>query len=444
MITSRVNTFGHVRKEIKNLNKDLAAFRAAPNRQGPVHAELKTVDHLNELRGREEIMWRQRSQVDWLSAGDKNTHFFHQRASRRKKKKNISKLARLDGSLTECPTELGQLTNQFYGNLFSSEGVHNMEEVLDVVPRKVTDNMNVHLTALFSAQEVKTALFQMFDTKAPGPDGFPAHFFQRHWDICGEEVTLAVLRVLDGHDDPACINKTFIVLIPKVASPTELGQFRPISLCNVIYKISSKVLANRLKIVFSAIISEERSAFVPGRLITDNIIAAYECLHFMKRNKALKHRTCALKLDMKKAYDRVEWCYLKEMMLKLGFHRRWVDMVMRLVSSVFFSVLLNGSPLQEFHPSRGIRHGDPISPYLFFIAAEGLSCLLKSSRSSDLNGIKVAHSAPDVNHLLFTNDGLLFIKASSEGAADAKLLLDRYCDASGQQVNMSKSSGFFQ
>lgn len=155
----------------------------------------------------------------------------------------------------------------------------------------------------------------MFPTKAPGSDGLPAHFFQRHWELCGAEVTTVVLRVLRGEDDPYFINKTCIVLIPKVESPEELGQFRPISLCNVIYKIASKVMANWLKIVLPDIVSEEQSAFVPGRLITDNIIIAYECMHFMKKKRAKESRFCALKLDMRKAYDRVQWEYLKAIMI---------------------------------------------------------------------------------------------------------------------------------
>jgi hypothetical protein len=134
--------------------------------------------------------------------------------------------------------------------------------------------MNDSLLAPFTESEVKEAMFQMFPTKAPGPDGFPAHFFQRYWELCGAEVTTVVLRVLKGEDDPAVINKTFVVLIPKVASSEELDQFRPISLCNVIYKIASKVAANRLKVILPEIISEEQSAFVPGRLITDNIITS--------------------------------------------------------------------------------------------------------------------------------------------------------------------------
>jgi hypothetical protein len=250
-----------------------------------------------------------------------------------------------------------------------------MREVLDSVPVKVTTNMNMMLDAPFVVEEVKNALFEMYPTKAPGPDGFPAHFFQRNWELCEEEVTKAVLRILSGEESPEVVNKTFIVMIPKVASLKELGQFRPISLCNVLYKVASKVAANRLKKVLPEVISEEQSAFVPGRLITDNIITTYECLHFMKRNRSKKHRCCALKLDMRKAYDRVEWSYLKEIMLKIGFSSTWVALVMRLVSTVSFSVLFNGTPMEEFCPSRGIRQGDPISPYLFLLAAEGLSCL---------------------------------------------------------------------
>jgi hypothetical protein len=228
-----------------------------------------------------------------------------------------------------------------------------------------------------------------------------------------------------------------------VSQQEDLGKFLPISLCNIIYKIASKVLANRLKII-PDIISEEQSAFVPGRLITDNIITAYECLHFMKRNGAKKHQHCALKLDMRKAYDRVEWNYLQAIMLRMGFHTRWVQLIMTMISSVSFSVLFNGSPLDEFRPSRGIRQGDPISEYLFLIAAEGLLGLLKQSRQSSLlEGIRVAPTTPTVNHLLFTDDSLLFVKASHAGAIEVKEILEKYCLASGQWVNLDKYSVFF-
>ena len=198
-----------------------------------------------------------------------------------------------------------------------------------------------------------------------------------------------------------------------------MTHFRPISLCNVIYKIASKVAANRLKVVLPQIISEEQSAFVPGRLITDNVITAYECLHFMKKKRPRDTRCCALKLDMKKAYDRVEWAYLRAIMTQLGFHRLWVDMVMRLISTISFSVLFNGERLESFRPSRGIHQGDTISPYLFLLAVEGLSCLLKSRiQSSTLKGIKVTPSAPVVSHLLFADDSLLFFSANTGNAQE--------------------------
>jgi hypothetical protein len=241
--------------------------------------------------------------------------------------------------------------------------------------------------------------------------------------------------MLRGEDNPAMINDTMIVLIPKVANAEEMGQYRLISLCNVIYKIASKVVANRLKVVLPEIIAEEQSAFVPGRLITDNIITTYECLHFMKRKRAQDQRFCALKLDMKKAYDRVEWEYLKAIMIKLGFHRLLVDMVVRLVTTVSFSGLFNGERLDRFIPSRGIRQGDPISPYLFLLAAEGLSCLIKSKiQPSMLKGIKVAPSALMVSHLLFADDSMLFFKADRENAQEALNVLNTYYQASGQQV----------
>jgi hypothetical protein len=124
--------------------------------------------------------------------------------------------------MTQDVEEISAMSHAFFGNLHESEGTHDMENVLGKVPRKVIQMMNRDLLAPYSEEEVKTALFQMYHTKAPGPDGYPAHFFQRNWDLCGCEVTNSVLRILRGVDSPEEINNTFIVLIPKVAGPKEL------------------------------------------------------------------------------------------------------------------------------------------------------------------------------------------------------------------------------
>ena len=204
---------------------------------GPSHAEIKVVERIMELNHREEIMWKQRSRITWLTEGDRNTRFFHLRASQRRRRNYISKLKNQDGQFTDNQVEMGVMATDFYRTLYTSEGTVNMNLVLDTVPAKVTMAMNESLVAPFDKDEIKRVLFQMFPTKAPGPDGLPAHFFQRHWELCGDEVTEVVLHILRGEDDPSLINCTCIVLIPKVESLEELGQFHPISLCNVIYKI---------------------------------------------------------------------------------------------------------------------------------------------------------------------------------------------------------------
>jgi hypothetical protein len=150
------------------------------------------------------------------------------------------------------------------------------------------------------------ALFQMHPSKAPGPDGMSALFYQKYWHIVGDDVTHAVLDFLQSGNMLGCINFTHIVLIPKVISPEFMSQFRPISLCNVIYKIASKVLVNRMKPILPQVIADSQSAFVLGRMITDNVILAFETIHYLKNLRKGNNAQTAVKLDMSKAYDRVE------------------------------------------------------------------------------------------------------------------------------------------
>ena len=176
----------------------------------------------------------------------------------------------------------------------------------------------------------------------------------------GDEVCLAVLNTLNSGILPHYLNMTHIALIPKVKNPSNVTEFRPISLCNVLYKLISKVSANRLKKVLPNIISQ--SAFIMGRLIYDNILAAYETLHTMHSRMKGKKGFMAVKLDMNKAYDRVEWNFLEEAMRRMGFANRWIQLIMMCVTTVRYAVVVNGNPSGCFLPSRGLRQGDSISP----------------------------------------------------------------------------------
>ena len=240
--------------------------------------------------------------------------------------------------------------------------------------------MNLLLLKEFDTGEVKAALDSIGDLKAPGPDGMSSIFYKKFWEVVGTKVTEEVLAVLNGGPMPEGWNDTTIVLIPKVSRPDKIKDLRPISLCNVLYKIVSKVLANRLKKILLDIISSAQSAFVPGRLISDNILIAYEMTHYMKKKKRGKEGYAAVKLDMSKAYDRVEWRFLREIMEKLGFHERWIELMMKCVSTVSYRIKVNGELTDVVVPERGLRQGDPLSPYLFLICAESFFSSLEKGR----------------------------------------------------------------
>jgi hypothetical protein len=181
----------------------------------------------------------------------------------------------------------------------------------------------------------------------------PQIFYQKHWHVVGADVIKGVLAYLNSGQLLQSINHTHIILISKVKNL--VIEFRPISLCNVIYKIVSKVLDNRLKTILSHIISESQSAFVPGCLITNNVLVAFETLHHMHSTKIGRDGVMTLKLDMSKAYDRVEWAYLESLMGKMGFHPRWIFLVMMCINSISYSLLVNGESHGYVKPSRGIR-----------------------------------------------------------------------------------------
>jgi hypothetical protein len=322
------DSFGAIRKRIGKLERKLKGLRCSNADHTLIQQTEKS---LCELFEREEVMARQRSRVDWLREGDRNTAFFHARAAARKRANKISCLLREDGSRCTDMPEIKGMVHNFYEHLFSSEDCPSIDQVLDVIPHKVSDDMNESLCKEYTDEEIKTALFQMGPTKAPGPDGFPALFYQTHWEFLRDEICCAVRNFLGGNDIPEGFCDSVIVLIPKITNPQQLKNFRPISLCNVLYKIASKVLANRLRLILPLVVSENQSAFVPGRLITDSALIAFESLHTIKQQRA-KRPFFALKIDMMKAYDRVEWNYLYGCLSRMGFAGPWINSVMRCVT----------------------------------------------------------------------------------------------------------------
>lgn len=196
------------------------------------------------------------------------------------------------------------------------------------------------------------------------------------------------------------------------------------------------MLANRLKPLLNHHIYENQSAFVPSRLITDNVMLAFEAQHFMRRKTQGKEGYVALKLDMSKAFDKVEWPMLEGIMLRVGFCERWVNLIMKCVTTVKCHILVEGEEIGPICPQRGVRKGDPLSPYLFILVVEGLSALIRRYESRGLfHGIAIAKNAPKISHLLFADDSFIFFKANAGESQIYRDILDIYAAASGQVVN---------
>lgn len=218
-----------------------------------------------------------------------------------------------------------------------------------------------------------------------------------------------------------------------------MKDYRPISLCNVTYKIIARV-TNKLKNIMGNIIDPHQSAFIPGRSIIDNILLGYECMHWL-RNSKNKQGYATLKLDMSKAYGRVEWTYLKVVLTRMGFTDKWVDLVMRCVTSVVYSFNINGKVIGRVTPSRGLRQGDPLSPYLFVLCSQGLSSILDHCRRANrLQGIRVASGSPMITLLFFADVSLIFFKPTEHNTIKIKNILNAYEKDSGQIINFEKSA----
>jgi hypothetical protein len=240
------------------------------------------------------------------------------------------------------------------------------------------------------------AIFSSEGSKAPGLDGFNFNFYKKFWELMNHKLFTMVLEFFRRGHLPKGINTSYIALIPKVAGSSSFNDYRPISLLNEIYKIIVKILTTRLKEVMQSVVSPSQSAFIASKNILDSVLIANEMLDSMKSRRC---QGFLLKLDFRKAFDTVSWSYLNDVIGYMKFSARWRKWIMACVSTARLSVLINGSPTSEFTTSCGLRQGDPLSPFLFCLVAEGISVFIRKSLKMgalydmDSAGIK------DIHHL---------------------------------------------
>ncbi|GAU10511.1 hypothetical protein TSUD_420810, partial [Trifolium subterraneum] len=377
-------------------NRELDAMEEAEIRSLPVNL-------ISFSKFQASMQW-QKSRVNWLREGDANTKYFHGIMSSRRRHNSIVSLS-ADGNTIDSVADVRKVVFDHFSNHFRKVSRGSVD-IGGLNFKTISELDREGLIKPFLLDEIKAAVWDCDSYKSPGPDGINIGFFKDFWEI----LKIDLLNFFSEFHRQGILSKglnsTFITLIPKVESPQRVADFRPIALVSSIYKILSKVLANRLRQVVGSIVSQSQSAFIKGRQILDGILIANEIVDEAKReNKEL----IMFKVDFEKAYDSVDWDYLNDVMTNMNFPTKWRGWIMECITSASASVLVNGSPTDEFRFERGLRQGDPLSPFLFLLAAEGFHLIMDSMVSMRLfTPYSIgSHNPVNISHLQFADDTLL-------------------------------------
>ncbi|RVW82268.1 LINE-1 reverse transcriptase-like [Vitis vinifera] len=350
----------------------------------------------------EETHWRQLLREIWLKEGDRNTGFFHRMTSVHRRNNFLERI-KINGEWFLEEQEIREGIANAFKNLLS-EDTGWKADIGSLQLDQISQQEAVILERPFTEDEIHVALMDMNGDKAPGPDGF----------------TLAFGKVKSGAED--------------------LGEFRPISLLGGLYKLLAKVLANRLKIVVGKVVSTSQNAFVRGRQILDTSLIANEVIDSWQKRKE-KGLIC--KLDIEKVYDSINWKFLLKVLQKMGFGPKWVGWMWSCLSSTKFSVLVNGVPASFFPNSKGLRQGDPLSPYLFVMGMEVLDVLIRRAvEGGFLSKCNIrGDSEPPLNisHLFFADDTIIFCEARKDHLTHLSWILFWFEAASSLRINLAKS-----
>ncbi|KAL9686221.1 hypothetical protein QQ045_023676 [Rhodiola kirilowii] len=307
---------------------------------------------------------------------------------------------------------------------------------------KLLERLMTGLLAPPDEDEIKNAVFGMNAASSPGPDGFSGKFFCACWTTIKHDLSRAVAGFFYGLQLPKQISGAQIILLPKVKNAVSFDKVRPISLCNFIHKIISRILNDRLKVVLPSLISEEQAGFIEGRNIHETIGLAHDIVNDI--NNKTFGGNMVVKFDMSKAYDRLSWRFILKMMRAYGFSERWCDLVYRNISNCWYSICWDGNMYGHFKSNRGVRQGDPLSPSLFILAMEFFSKSLNSAVSmGKIRPYRTKGCRPQIHHLLYADDLLIFTNGHKNSVANLLEVVNNFCKLSGQLLNPEKSMIYF-
>jgi hypothetical protein len=339
--------------------------------------------------------------------------------------------------------EVGGESVRYYQHLLgSSKSIIPVDVSVVQSWRCLGESAHSLLLAPVTKDDIKSSLFSIGNDKAPGPNSFPSLFLKKSWGIIGGDYCSAIQDFFFSGELLKQVNHSIISLVPKSENISTPSDFRPISCCNVIYKVISKILAGRLALAIHDIISPAQNAFLSGRSMTDNVYLVQELLirHYNRKRASPR---CLIKIDFRKAFDSVQWPFLRQLLLLLNFPARFVQLIMRCVETASFSVAVNGDLYGFFPAKSGVRQGDLLSPYLFIVCTEYFSRMPNlASHHPDFRFHPKCGSL-GIQHLACADDVLLLCRGDrpSVNVLQQQLLL--FGRTSGLLINAEKPSIFF-
>ncbi|GKA65534.1 RNA-directed DNA polymerase, eukaryota [Tanacetum coccineum] len=365
-----------------------------------LHKRAEVVKSIQEVDKLCAMEASQKAKIKWAIEGDENSKYYHGILNKKRNQLSIRGVL-VEGDWVENPNMVkNEFLNHFKNRFDRPKSVRpmlNME-----FPHHLNSMQQLDLEAEVSNEEIKKAVWDCGVDKSPGPDGFTFGFYKRFWSLIEKDVLAAVKYFFHYSRIPKGCNSSFIALIPKTPEAKMVKDFRPISLIGSLYKIIAKILANRLVVVLGDIVNEVQSAFVADRQILDGPFILNEVLQWCKLKK--KH-SFILKIDFEKAYDSVRWDYLDDVLRKFGFGEKWCGWIQECLRSSWGSVLVNGSPTEEFQFFKGLKQGDPLSPFIFILVMESLHISFKRVVDAGMfNGI-VLNSVMRLSHIKSLSNG---------------------------------------
>ncbi|GAA0162266.1 hypothetical protein LIER_18394 [Lithospermum erythrorhizon] len=310
---------------------------------------------------------RCKTMMNWLANGDFSTSFFNRSILASRNKYQISLLMDDDGRIHTDPQIVEIKIIQFYEALFTSKGV-------------LSDAQKLIIRDSLIWREVKEDFQSIVVGKSPGPDGLSVEFYKYHWERVNQDLLDAFVYIFATGNVPPILNATTLSLVPKVDHPSSIRYYCPISCFNNVYKAITRILMRRMSGLMQELVSPSQSAFIPGRSFSDSVLLLQELVQGYPKEDGVPK--AAIKVDLQKAYDIVEWDILWTGMLAMVFPQRFVFLLQCCITKANFSINLNGTMKGWFASIRGLRQGDPISLFLFILVLEIFNGLMRKASSS--------------------------------------------------------------